>query len=309
MQDSLAVKSYVDDLFRYLQSYESDSQSFETEAFLQTYNGIKAVFHALREQRDKAVEVDRYFLDMIRQSPLTSSDLRQLTVQVLVTFFEAEADIDGRSNKAFSYIRGLRAVKQDVPYFENHLVPLLFVEGALNNNFRLNEFFMNEVGRYLNTFGRPLNTGASPEQFSALAEPAKFLELVRRRLQLGENLITDRTSLEFHLQRVGTFNKVGQGSSLAHRYLKHFGYLQEASFWSKVGKFFGELGGKIKGAFSSSRYTRLVLSQRNPAYLFYGLIIVIFLFLAIWVPMKWSDYGHERLDQMQERAHELQSSR
>jgi hypothetical protein len=116
MEDGVAVKSYVDDLFRYLNTYEASYSQFETEAFLQTYNGIKAVFQALRKQRDKAVEVDRYFLEMIRQAPLTSSDLRQLTIQVLISFFEGEADIDGHSNKAFSYCRGLRAIKQDVPY-------------------------------------------------------------------------------------------------------------------------------------------------------------------------------------------------
>ena len=158
---------------------------FETEAFLQTYNGIAAVFHALRQQRDTAIEVDRFFLDKIRQAPLTSSDLRQITIQVLITRFESEADIDGQSNKAYHYCRGLRAVKQDVPFFEDNLVPLLFRDGSLNGNYRVNSFFLNEISRYLNTFGRPIQAALTPEAFGGMPDPLKFLELARRRFQLS----------------------------------------------------------------------------------------------------------------------------
>jgi len=305
MNDKIAVKSYVDDLFRYLSIYESDYGKFETEAFLQTYNGIIAVFHALRQQRDQAIEVDQYFLDIVNQSPLTSSDLRQMVVQVLITFFEVEADIDGRSNKAFSYCRGLRPVKQDVPYFENNLLPLLFREGALNNNFRLNDFFLKELARFLNTYGKPLDMSISPETFSAMPEPMKFLELTRRRVQAGENLIDDRASLEFHLKRVESFSKIAQGSDLAEKYLKEWKYLSEASFWSKVKSALSIAAGRMKGIFSSSRYTRLVTSQRNPAYFFYGFIVVLFIVLSIVVPMQWSSYSQDRLEDMKQRSEQL----
>lgn len=83
---SESIKTYIQDLFRYLEDYESNYSEFKTEAFFQTYNGIFAVFQALRKQRDKAVEVDLFFLENIKQAPLSSSDLRQLTIQILITF-------------------------------------------------------------------------------------------------------------------------------------------------------------------------------------------------------------------------------
>jgi hypothetical protein len=299
MDNRLAVKSYVEDLFRYLENFESNPQQFATEAFLQTYSGIGAVFQALRRQRDQAVELDQFLLEKIKQAPLTSSDLRQITVQVLVAFFEAEADIDGQSNRAYTYVRGLRAVKQDVPFIENHLMPLLFRDGSLNNNYPLCVFFLGEMARYMNTFGKPLQTSISPEAFAALSDPLKFLELARRRLQLGKELMQERSSLEFHMHRIEGFAKIAARSPLYDYHLKQWQYVVKAGgFWARVMGFLSRLGGKIKGVFSSSRYFRMSLSQRNPAYGFYGIVIILFLLLALYVPHKWSQYRQQRLDDM-----------
>jgi hypothetical protein len=307
MNDRIAVRTYVEDIFRYLESFEQSPQQFATEAFLQTYNGIGAVFQALRQQRDQAVELDQFLLEKIKQAPLTSSDLRQLTVQVLVSFFEAEADIDGQSNRSYTYCRGLRAVKQDVPFFENHLVPLLFRDGALNNNYPLNAFFLSEIARYMNTYGKPLKTDLNPEAFAALSDPLKFQELARRRLQIGSELMQDRSTLEFHMHRIEGFSKMAQRSPLFDWYLKDWQYIIKAGgFWSRVKGFLSTLGGKIKGVFSSSRYFRMSLTQRSPAYAFYSIIIVLFLLFALYVPIKWSQYRQDRLEQMHDHLTELQ---
>lgn len=306
MDNRLAVKSYVEDLFRYLENFESNPQQFATEAFLQTYSGIGAVFQALRRQRDQAVELDQFLLEKIKQAPLTSSDLRQITVQMLVAFFEAEADIDGQSNRAYTYVRGLRAVKQDVPFIENHLTPLLFRDGSLHNNYPLCVFFLGEMARYMNTFGKALQTSISPEAFAALSDPLKFLELARRRLQLGKELMQDRSSLEFHVHRVEGFTKLAARSPLYDYHLKQWRYVVKAGgFWSKLMGFLSGLGGKIKGVFSSSRYFRLSLSQRNPAYGFYGIVIILFLLLALYVPIKWSQYRQDKLEEMRTHLTDL----
>lgn len=304
---AMEIKTYIDNLFGYLDTYESSYAQFETEAFLQTYNGIIAVFQALRQQRNEAVEVDQYFLGKIRQSPLTSSDLRQLTVQVLITFFESEADTDGQSAQSYGYVRGLRGVKQDIPFFENHLVPLLFAEGGMNNNYRLRSFVLNEIARYMNKFGRRLQPNISPEEFQALSDPMKTLELARRRREMGEQLVADRTSLEFHLQRIEFFNKLGTRNRMIDQFLRDWNYIKTTSFLSRLKGVFGELFGKLRGAFSSFGYFRLILSQRNPAYLYYGLIILLFIFLAVYVPLKWQDYSDQRLQEFQQRANTLQS--
>ncbi len=296
------METYVKDLFKYLDVYENKYSEFDTEAFLQTYNGIYAVFQALREQRNKAVEIDRFMLEKIKLAPLTGSDLRQLSIQILITFFESEADTDGKSNQAFSYCRGLRAVKQDVPFFENHLVPLLFLPGALNNNSQLNAFFLNEIGRYINKFGKSINAALTPEEFDSMSMPMKFLELGRRRLVLGNDLLRDHGSLEFHLQRINAYEKLAKNNKLNEYYLSEWQYLTRTSFWAKVAGFFREAGAKIKGVFSNWRYFRLVISQRNPAYLFYGLIIVIFILLAVLVPRTWNDYADDKLGELEKRS-------
>jgi hypothetical protein len=307
MENTLAVKSYVEDLFRYLENFESNPQQFATEAFLQTYSGIGAVFQALRQQRDQAVQLDQFLLEKIKQAPLTSSDLRQITVQVLVAFFEAEADIDGQSNRAYTYVRGLRAVKQDVPFIENHLMPLLFRDGSLNNNYPLSVYFLGEMARYMNTFGKPLQTSIKPEAFASMSDPMKFLELARRRLQMGKELMQDRSSLEFHMHRVEGFSKLAARSPLYDYHLKQWQYvIRSGGFWSKLMGVLGGLGGKIKGVFSSSRYFRLSLSQRNPAYGFYGVVIILFLLLALYVPLKWSQYRQDKLEEMRTHLNELQ---
>jgi hypothetical protein len=298
------MKEYIDDLFTYLDTYEKRYAAFETDGFLQTYNGIIAVFQALRQQRDKAVEVDQFFLEHIQQSPLSSSDLRQITIQVLITNFESEADIDGVSNKAYSYCRGLRPIKQDIPFFETHLVPLLFREGSLNNNFRLNAFLLEEMARIINTYGSSVKAGSSPEQFAAMSVPLKFLELARRRHALGANLINDRTTLEFHLQRIDAFSKLREKNKLNEYYLTNWKYFSATSFWSRLKKMFAEMGTKISGAFSSSRYFRLTLRQRNPAFIYYTLVIIVSVFLAIYVPKMWQKHTENQLNELKQRAKE-----
>ncbi len=299
------MKSYVDDLFRYLDTYEKNYSQFETEAFLQTYNGIVTVFQTLRGDRNQAVEVDYYLLDKVKLSPLTSSDLRQLTIQVLVTRFESEVDTDGRSNQAYSYCRNLRPVKQDAPFFEQKLAQLLFDEGSLNHNFRLNEFLLDEMASYINRFGKSVKTDLTPEQFDGLSDPLKMLELKRRQLALGANLIKDRTSLEFHLQRVATFNRIGGKGKLYEQYLTHWSYLASSSLWARLTVWMKELGSKFRGAFSSFGYFHLLSTQRKLAYLTYALVIVIFLAIAFGVPAWWNNHAEHELQKFQEKANSL----
>jgi len=225
----------------------------------------------------------------------------------MITYFESEADTDGQSNKSYLYCRGLRGVRQDVPFFETHLIPLLFKEGSLSNNHRLAAFLLNEIGRYINRFGKRVQANLSPEDFLAMPDPMKFLELARRRLELGNELLKDRGSLEFHLQRVNAFKKLEQKSRVHGYLLTEWQYLRKTNFWSKVRSFFGELFAKLRGAFSSGRYFRLVLTQRNPAYLFYIVMILIFIFLAIYVPISWNRYSDRRLNEFRIHSNNVQS--
>ncbi len=296
------TKSYIDDLFRYLETFENRYTDFDTEAFLQTYNGIYTVFQPLRQQREEALAIDRYLLEKIKEMPLTSSDLRQVTIQVLVTFFESEADIDGQSNKAYLYVRDLRAVKRDVAFFENHLVPLLFRDGALNNNFELNKFFLKEIARYVGKFGGGLKTDVSPEAFGGKDDPLKFLELMRRRQVMGTELITDRGSLEFHLMQIDAFSKLASKNRLFDQYLTDWQYLKKTTFWSRVKEWFGNVWSGFRATFKSTRYFRLVMTQRPSGYIFYGAVIILFIFLAVYVPLKWSDYGNQKLEIFQQKA-------
>lgn len=296
------IRTYIQDLFDYLDKYENASAQFETEAFLQTYNGIIAVFNSLRQQRSEAVAVDEYILDKIRNAPLTSSDLRQLTAQILITFFESEVDTDGQSNRAYSYCRGLRAVKQDIPFFEKHLVPLICDDTSLGVNLRLKRFMLEEVARYLHKFGRPLQAAITPEAFQAMTGVVQLLELTRRQSELGQDLIKDRSSLEFHLSRVDYFEKLRAQGLLHEHLLAAWGYLRTETFWSRLKAGISSVTSSMAGAFASSGYFRLVINQRRPAYLFYAIIIALSLFVAIYVPLKWSSYGEERLQEFQEHS-------
>jgi hypothetical protein len=300
------MKSYIDDLFKYIETYEKDYARFETEAFIQTYTGIVTVFQTLRTDRNQAVEADYYFLDKIKLAPLTSSDLRQLTVQILIARFESEADTDGRSEAAYSYCRGLRAVKQDVPFIEGSLVKLLFDEGSLNGNWRLSAFFLNEMAYYVNRFGKNVKADLNPEEFDGLSDPLKMLELQRRRLSLGNDVIKDRTSLEFHLQRVGSFGRLGAKSKVFEQCLREWNYLAASSFWAKLAAWLGELGTKFKGAFSSFGYFRLLSTQRKPAYLAYTLLIILSVAIAYGVPSYWNKYADKQLEKFQHRVSSLQ---
>ncbi len=304
---SVSIESYIDDLFDYFGQYETRYSEFQSQAFFQTYNGIYAVFQALQKQRDKAVEVDQYFLEKIKQTPLTSSDLRQLTIQVLITFFESEADIDGQSNRAYLYCREMRPAKRDTTFFEESLIPLLMAEGSMNENPNLRSFFLKEISRYINTFGKRVQVDLSPEAFAAMSDPLKMLELSRRRVALGKELLSDRNSLEFHLQRVGSLEKLSHKSSTFDYFLNEWNYLIKTNFWANVKRTSSTVWEKFKGLFSSFRFFRLALTQRNPAYLFYSLIIILFILLAIYVPLKWQSYANNKLDNFNERAIKTQN--
>ena len=146
----------------------------------------------------------------------------------------------------------------------------------------------------------------TPEAFNGMSDPSKFLELMQRRMAMGDGLLNDRSSLEFHLQRVDAFNKLGKKNKLFEHYLTDWQYLSKTTFWSKVKATLGEIGGKFKGTFTSFRYFRLVMTQRRPAYALYGIIIVLFIFLAIYVPMKWGSYYNHQLEKFQEHAVQVQ---
>ncbi|MFH2036427.1 MAG: hypothetical protein ABIJ45_08490, partial [Candidatus Zixiibacteriota bacterium] len=296
------IKEYIEDLFDYLNKYENSYDNFKTEAFFQTYHGISAMFQALRQQRDKAIEVDQYFLSKIKQGPLTSSDLRQLTIQVIITFFESEADTDGQSNKTYLYCRDLRTAKRDVTFFEESLVPMLFRTGSLNNNFELNSFLLGEIGRYISKFASGVHTDMSPEAFLSKSDPMKILELSRRRTDLGSELAKDRNSLEFHLQGVGEFNKLSEKNKIFEQYLRAWGYLVENSFWSIVKAKASDIWSRILNLFSSFRYFRLSLTERNSAYFYYSILILIFVLLAIYVPIKWNNTTKDKLNELEQRA-------
>jgi hypothetical protein len=301
-----SITSYIEDLFKYINSYENDYASFEVEGFFQTYNGIGAVFQALREQREKAVEVDRVFLEKIKQRPLNSSDLRQLTIQIIVSFFESVADTDGQSGNAYIYCREFRTVRQDVPYFETVLMPLLAREGSLNGNFKLNHFFLKEIGRYIRKFSRAFSADVNYEDFKGMPVHQKLLVLSLRRAELGEDIGNDRDSLEFHMRNVGVFDKLRQESPLAESYLKEWDYLPHGlSFMDRMKRFFAIIGSKLRGS-SSANYVRLSLSQRYSAYLFYGLMIVVFVFLAVFVPLQWNKYTERRLERFKAHVEETQ---
>lgn len=298
----MEIRQYIQDLFNYLDTYENVYPQFETEAFLQTYNGIIAVLQPLRQQRQEAVAVDQYLLERIQQAPLTSSDLRQLVLQILVTFFESEADTDGQTNQAYSYCRGLRAVKQDITFFEKHLLPLVCDGASLNSNAKLKMFLLAEIARYMGKFGRPLSPHIAPETFQGMPDHLKLLELTRRRRELGMNLMEDRTSLEFHLHRIDEFTRLSNKGKFYARLLDDYGYLRQADFWAKLKAIMSGVFGGIAGAFASSGYFRLVINQRKPAYLFYAIVIVLFVWLAVYVPIKWQNYEEQKLEQFQIRS-------
>ncbi len=301
------IRSYIDNLFSYIDVFENRGGEFETEGFLQTYNGLYAVFQALAQQRDQAVEVDHFFLSKIQQLPINGSDLRQLTIQILISFFEGEADTDGQSNQAYMYVRGQREIKMDVTFFEKNLMPILFRDGALHNNFRLNRFFLKEIARYLNRFGAPLDAVITPEAFNGLGDPMKLLVLMRRRLKQGEDLLKDRNSLEFDLARLNTFNKLADKNKLLQTYFSEWNYHVKGSFFDKLNESLKSALGKFKGAFSNYRYLRLVTTQRTAAYFYYGLIILVFVLLSIYVPKKWNDHSNKKYEQLQQRANKLPS--
>ncbi len=302
----MPISSYIENLFTYFERFETNPSQFDTEAFLQTYNGIYAVFQALRKERDRAVEIDQYFLTKIRSTPISKSDLRQITTQLLITYFEVESDVDGQSNQAYLYCRGQREVKQDVPYFESHVVPMLFHDAAMSHNFKLNTFFLSEIARYMNKYGSPLHGDITPEAFDKMSESSKFLLLERRRLEMGRDLATDRTTLEHHLMQVGTFQKMAGRGRIQRDYLSDWAYLASKNFWAKVSQWFRELFARIGGAFSSWSYFRLVLRQRNAAYFFYSIVIVVAILAAIYVPVKWLDHSGKQLQQLEQHASELQ---
>ncbi|MCP4550278.1 MAG: hypothetical protein GY835_27780 [bacterium] len=295
------ITTYIEDLFKYLKDYESDYSTFEMEAFFQTYTGICAVFQALREQRDEAVEVDRVFLERIKQRPLNSSDLRQLTLQIIISLFESVADTDGQSNRAYMYCREFRNIKRDAAYFENFLMPLLTREGSLNNNIKLNHFFLKEIGRFIRTFSSASIADVNFEEFKGMPVHQKLLTLHLRRVELGDGIVEDRDSLEHHMRNTGVFEKLKHEGPIPTSYLREWNYLIEESFMDRLQEFLKEAWGKFKGFFSSFNYVRLALTQRYAGFVFYGLIIVMFILLAFIVPMRWLSYSDSKLTEFEQR--------
>jgi hypothetical protein len=303
-----SITPYINDLFQYIDTYEKDYTAFKTEAFFQTYTGICAVFQTLRQERDRAVEIDRVFLEKIKKGPIKSSDLRQLTIQILISFFESIADTDGRSNRAYLHCREFRDVKRDVSYFQSTLMPILTRAGSLNNNFKLNQFFLKEMGRFILNYSSGWSGDISFEDFKALPDHQKLLELYLRRTKFGDSLFTDRNSLEFHMHSIGVFEKLKASIPLFKQYFEEWNYLVEDSFFKRLKARLGVLWESLKGIFSNYRYLRLALTQRYYAFVFYGIIIVIFILMAVLVPAGWNKFTDKKLTEFEKRIEATQNA-
>ncbi|MCK4632607.1 MAG: hypothetical protein KAT79_05010, partial [candidate division Zixibacteria bacterium] len=97
------------------------------------------------------------------------------------------------------------------------------------------------------------------------------------------------------------------GSKLVEYFLRDWGYFATTTFWSKLSSWFGELGTKVRGAFSNFSYFRLLSTQRSLAYFVYTIVIIIFLGVAIGVPSWWSGKTNKVLTEFQEKASNLRS--
>jgi len=155
------------------------------------------------------------------------------------------------------------AVKRDISFFEDHLVALLFMRAVLNNNFRLNEFFSARDCAVSGQIRHPFKDAVSPEQLGRLVTRANFLTLRGRRVALGEDVARDRGSLEFHLQRIDPFTKLGSQEPPFNGALFDVVGLPCARQVLGDGAQFRSHGrmGEIQGAFKNARYFRL--SQRS----------------------------------------------
>lgn len=304
------ITAVIDDLFRYVQDYETESGGFNVEAFINTYNGIKAVFQPLREQRRDAVEVDQLLLERIRQVHLSKSDLRQLTIQVLLSYFNAIANTDGTTNKAYYACRQMRKIPMDVRYFEEELMPLLTREGSLKGHLDLNRFFLEQIGKYIKEYGGSFKGNVTPEEFKGMPIQSKILILYLRRLELGNALVRDRNSLEFHMRREsGEFEKMTKSYSIADYYLdSQWKYIEKIGFWTRVKGFVGLAWARFRGSLTSMDYVKLSVAQRPPAYIYYLLIIVIFLFLALAIPLVWSNYRNSELEKFNNRIDAVEAA-
>ena len=242
----------------------------------------------------------------IKQGPLNSSDLRQLTIQILISFFESIADTDGQTNRAYLHCREFRDVKRDVAYFETTLMPLLTWDGSLNNNFKLNYFFLKETGRFILNYSSGWSGDISFEDFKALPDHQKLLELHLRRSKFGESLFNDRNSLEFHMHSIGVFEKLKVSRPLFKQYFEEWNYLLDDSFFDRFKKKLGVLWESLKGLFSNYKYLRLALTQRYSAFIFYSLVIFLFVLMAILVPIRWNSYTEKKLVEFENRIEETQ---
>jgi hypothetical protein len=300
------IKGNIDTLFRYVAEFEGRSPQFQTEAFMQTYHGIRAVFKSLVQDRNQAVETDYIFLDHVQRTSPGTSPLRNITAQVLISFFEAEADPDNRSNQAWSYIRSLRPVRPDAIYIEQHLASDLTTPDALHGDLQLSMFLLEQMADYMNKYGRPLDPALTPEAFSALDDHLKLLMLCRRRLELGPALLSERSSLEFALERTGALRGLSESSGLYSACLTRWGYLQESTFWSRVLGVIRPMIAKTKGLFLSTRYTRLLFSERRPAVFLQVFIILVWIALAVLTPVLWRHQNDKHLEELDVRKARVQ---
>ena len=181
-------------------------------------------------------------------------------------------------------------------------------DGSLYNNFRLNSFFLKEIGRFITNFSSGWNSEPTFEDFKGLSDPMKLLTLYIRRLKLGNDLAGDRNSLEFHMQSVGGLAKLRQAGDLHEQYLLEWDYLSDESFFDRVKKSLSVLWSNFKGLISNFNYLRLALTQRYSAYLFYSIVIIIFVFLAIIVPGRWNKFTEKKLAEFESRVDQTEEA-
>jgi len=300
----------IENIFEQIDDFERGAASFQDKNFIRAFQGVLEYFQVIGEDLEKVRMADQSLLRSVQSTHLQKSALRYLTAHTLTTVFDYMAGAKTKS-EAYVHCRRLRSNQKDSAFFAQELTPKLFDPEGLRGNHGIRYLFMYQTCMLQEVSGdpNPLHDDLSLAEVERMDPNLVVLGLFRRIVKSGSRgSMSQKGTLEYKLTRSNVLSLLAESNPVHELLLKEWGYVEKGkNFWERLRSSLGSALRIVGGSLASFRFFLHFLTQRNGGYLLYGALILLFLWAAIYVPLRLGSYGDKRLEEFIRTSEEVEA--
>jgi len=288
----------INDLFAKISYYEEGPARFRTHEFTENFNGVMSLFAAVRDKVNEMREIDQLLSRRTQEFNIKRSDLREICVHLLTMFFKFSANAPSPYDRCYLYPREKRTPHKDAAFVSETLTPLVFSSGALRNDFELKYYFLRRLNEFQRKFGgrKPVYDTVSVDEALKLPRSLLFSDLLERYDQ-DPARIRKEGMLENRLYQSGKFKSLAEENPFSEYLLLRLEYIEKVPWYKKIRTEMAKGIERIQGRIHLG-FIGYLLTKKRAAYLLYIFFILLFLAVAVAVPLFWKNINLKKLQHL-----------